>query len=171
MNWDAIGAIGELVGAAAVVLTLIYLSRQMGQNTQMLKSQSRRQVLEGLTRDVERVALHPHLTNAWKKYLRNESLNVDEEFEMYALFTSFLGNLEIQFHEVQDGSLNSEFAQTLEFRLQTLLDEKGQTFWDQSRGYFTETFQNHIDDLISKGDAEAIKAKSMITTKGLRDGS
>jgi hypothetical protein len=31
MNWDAIGAIGELVGAAAVVITLIYLSRQIRQ--------------------------------------------------------------------------------------------------------------------------------------------
>ena len=29
MNWDAIGAVGELVGAAAVVITLIYLSRQI----------------------------------------------------------------------------------------------------------------------------------------------
>ncbi len=29
MNWDAIGAIGEILGAAAVVITLIYLSVQL----------------------------------------------------------------------------------------------------------------------------------------------
>lgn len=29
MNWDAIGALGEIVGATAVVLTLIYLARQI----------------------------------------------------------------------------------------------------------------------------------------------
>ena len=29
MNWDAIGAIGELVGALAVFLTLIYLATQI----------------------------------------------------------------------------------------------------------------------------------------------
>jgi hypothetical protein len=33
MNWEAIGAIAELVGAGAVVLTLIYLSIQLRQNT------------------------------------------------------------------------------------------------------------------------------------------
>jgi len=33
MNWEAVGAIAELVGAAAVVLTLIYLSIQLRQNT------------------------------------------------------------------------------------------------------------------------------------------
>jgi len=26
MNWDAIGAIGEIIGALAVVITLVYLS-------------------------------------------------------------------------------------------------------------------------------------------------
>ena len=29
MNWDAIGAIGELVGASAVVVTLVYLAVQV----------------------------------------------------------------------------------------------------------------------------------------------
>jgi hypothetical protein len=37
MNWDAIGAIGEWVGALAVVVTLAYLARQMGLNTRQLK--------------------------------------------------------------------------------------------------------------------------------------
>ena len=31
MNWDAISAIGEIVGALAVVVTLVYLSRQIRQ--------------------------------------------------------------------------------------------------------------------------------------------
>ena len=34
MNWEAIGAIGELIGAAAVVATLLYLVRQIKQNTE-----------------------------------------------------------------------------------------------------------------------------------------
>ena len=33
MNWEAIGALAELAGAFAVVLTLIYLSMQLRQNT------------------------------------------------------------------------------------------------------------------------------------------
>ena len=34
MNWDAIGAIGELIGATAVVVTLLYLVKQIKQNTE-----------------------------------------------------------------------------------------------------------------------------------------
>ncbi len=33
MNWDALGAVGEIVGAVAVVATLVYLSIQIRQNT------------------------------------------------------------------------------------------------------------------------------------------
>ena len=33
MDWEAIGAIGEAVGAAVVVVTLIYLATQIRQNT------------------------------------------------------------------------------------------------------------------------------------------
>lgn len=38
MNWEAVGAVGEIVGAVAVVVTLIYLARQMGQNSSALRS-------------------------------------------------------------------------------------------------------------------------------------
>ena len=36
MNWDAIGAIGEVTGAITVVITLIYLSIQVRQNTRSM---------------------------------------------------------------------------------------------------------------------------------------
>ena len=38
MNWDAIGAVGEVVGAAAVVVSIVYLAVQIRQNTNSTKS-------------------------------------------------------------------------------------------------------------------------------------
>ena len=38
MNWEAIGAVGELIGAAAVVATLLYLVKQIKQNTESTKA-------------------------------------------------------------------------------------------------------------------------------------
>jgi len=37
MSWDAVGAIGEIVGAVAVVATLFYLTIQLRQNTEQVK--------------------------------------------------------------------------------------------------------------------------------------
>jgi hypothetical protein len=40
MNWAAIGAIGEIVGAVAVVVTLAYLAIQVRQNTRMMQREA-----------------------------------------------------------------------------------------------------------------------------------
>jgi hypothetical protein len=40
MNWDAIGAIGEIIGAAAVLITLIYLALQVRQARKMQLAES-----------------------------------------------------------------------------------------------------------------------------------
>lgn len=43
MNWDAIGTIAEVVSAAAVVVSLIYLAAQIKQNTKQVEEQARGQ--------------------------------------------------------------------------------------------------------------------------------
>ena len=40
MNWDAIGAVGEIIGAAGVIITLAYLATQIRQNTNQLKGEA-----------------------------------------------------------------------------------------------------------------------------------
>ena len=44
MDWDAIGAIGELLGAAAVFISLIYLALQIRANTRSTEIASRQSV-------------------------------------------------------------------------------------------------------------------------------
>ena len=46
MNWDAIGAVAEFVGAIAVVLTLLYLAVQIRQSNRLSRFQSARDVFE-----------------------------------------------------------------------------------------------------------------------------
>jgi hypothetical protein len=48
MNWDAIGAIGETVGALAVILTLAYLAVQIRQNALATQTASHHAVTDSL---------------------------------------------------------------------------------------------------------------------------
>jgi len=41
MNWEAIGAISEMIGALAVVISLVYLAFQIRQNTKQLEQSQR----------------------------------------------------------------------------------------------------------------------------------
>ncbi len=45
MNWDAIGAIGEILGALGVLVTLVYLATQIRENTRSLQAVSLQSVL------------------------------------------------------------------------------------------------------------------------------
>jgi hypothetical protein len=49
MNWEAIGAVGEIVGAAAVVVSLVYLAVQIRQNTRQVQEQTRSHHLASLS--------------------------------------------------------------------------------------------------------------------------
>jgi hypothetical protein len=60
MNWDAIGAVGETIGALAVVISVLYLALQIRQNTSHVRSsgyqaaaQTGNNFLEGLASNPE----------------------------------------------------------------------------------------------------------------------
>jgi hypothetical protein len=46
MNWEAVGAIAELLGAAGVVVTLVYLSVQVRQNSREIVDSRTQRVFE-----------------------------------------------------------------------------------------------------------------------------
>ena len=48
MNWIAVGAIAELIGAIAVVLTLFYLADQVRNNTRMARRAATSQAVTAL---------------------------------------------------------------------------------------------------------------------------
>ena len=49
MNWDAIGAVAELVGATGVIASLFYLGTQIRQNTRSVKASSYHAVVTNLS--------------------------------------------------------------------------------------------------------------------------
>ncbi len=151
MNWDAIGAVAEALGAAGVIATLVYLTTQIRQNTTMLRSQSRRQLLEGVTADTERVLLNKDIYDLFMKDRHGGTLSEDEEAKMTTVTLSYLGNLEIQFHELADGSLDPTFQDTLQYRLSTILGGAGRERWEQSRNFFSREFQSYVDDQLQSG--------------------
>ena len=95
MTWDAVGAIGELIGAAAVVVTLIFLTLQLRHSNQGQRSAAYQSYLSARSRyqdallnsDISRaflsVSYHP--AKASPEDLRNYHL------AMHLCFTYFEG--------------------------------------------------------------------------------
>jgi len=85
VNWDAIGAIGEIVGAVAVVLTLIYLASQVRQARNDQKVAAIR-----TTRNIRRewskfVVDSPYVPKIVAKAAQGETLTGEEELRLTGL--------------------------------------------------------------------------------------
>ena len=61
MNWEAISAIGQLVGALAVVISLIYLANQVRGNARETRLAAMRSTLDFLNRFTQQIAEHADL--------------------------------------------------------------------------------------------------------------
>ena len=63
MNWGAIAAIGEVIGALAVLVTLLYLARQMHQANSLMKEQASYNILQNQLSYYDIMARDPELVN------------------------------------------------------------------------------------------------------------
>ena len=75
MNWEAISAIGQIVGAFAVVNSLIYLAREVGSNAHATRQAAMRSMLESLNRPGLEAVLRdiitlPGVQAWWRSYSR-----------------------------------------------------------------------------------------------------
>ena len=121
MNWDAMGAVGEIVGAIAVLATLIYLAAQIRQNAQALDRQgdiaqaqiqqmradSVTQLSTVCTANTENVELLTRLINT--KEISREELSPEENIRAMMLLTMLRSNLENTFLQFKRGFLSEEF--------------------------------------------------------------
>ena len=60
MNWEAVGAAGEIIGAVAVIISIIYLALQVRQNTAALRSSATNAASEGLESEVFQAKQDPN---------------------------------------------------------------------------------------------------------------
>mgnify|MGYP003694000119 CR=1 FL=1 len=75
VNWEAISAIGQIVGALAVVISLIYLAREVRSNARATRLASMRSMSDAFNRWLQQLAEHPHLRELYYRGIHDfESL-------------------------------------------------------------------------------------------------
>ncbi|MGR8946487.1 MAG: hypothetical protein ACU84Q_00465 [Gammaproteobacteria bacterium] len=83
MNWDAFGAIAEMIGSVAVVFTLAYLALQMRQHTEATKSAARFESGRYWSGEALQGALNPDIARIAGQALKDAKELNDEERERF----------------------------------------------------------------------------------------
>ena len=143
VNWDAVGAIGEVVGALAVVLTLIYLSIQTRQNTKAVRHASARGVQEDANAWRFRIVESPEVSELFRTGLRDpESLSANDKYR----FRMFLDALVFHWeHAIDSGESIPKVNIT-----RTLRQPGGAWYWSRAKDLLSPEFVEYVDGLLDE---------------------
>ncbi len=144
MNWEAISAISEIVGAIAVVITLIYVAMQIGQNTKMMRSGAK-QSLTATTQNLIYKAID--YSAEWVKLTTgDEPATPEEDTRMSLLVRAMLRGFESQCYQYEAGLLEEDEWYALRTAIKDICALPGvNRYWEQLRPHMSERLQKVVD--------------------------
>jgi hypothetical protein len=147
MNWDAIGAIGEILGAAAVLATLFYLAAQIRQNTISTRTSSELQVTKMEQQWV--AGFDPELQEVFDRVATGETDDAVERRYLWKL-SEFCTIAQGVFDQYETGMVSERSWKTIERSLTGFLHyEFTRVWWDRRSGNYSPAFCEYIDKTLA----------------------
>ena len=109
MNWEALSALGEIAGAIAVIVTLVYLSVQIRQNTKASRVAAVQAASENSSRFSELIAADPALGEVFWRGLRDPGcLDPGQVRQFIAALNVFIRREAVSFYLHKEGIMPDE---------------------------------------------------------------
>ena len=102
MNWDAIGAIGEILGAVGVIATLGYLAAQIRASTRQSRVSMVQAIGEAFNGTHHAMMVNPQISEVLAKRLSGAELSPAEELQWEA-FANRIFNIYTSVQRAYDG--------------------------------------------------------------------
>jgi len=153
MNWEAVGAIGEIFGAVAVLATLVYLAKQIRHNTLAMKAGAFRDATE-ISSDFTKIMLNDaELGKIFPKGLENiDSLDDDERLRFTLMLRFQLRRYETVYMQVEQGLLDRGTLVGMETAFaQVFSNKSAEEYWRSERHNFLPAYVKVVDELLGLG--------------------
>jgi hypothetical protein len=147
VNWEAISAIGQLVGALAVVISLIYLANEVRSNARATRLASIRSTSDAFNRWAQQLTQYPHLAELYYRGIHDfESLEGADIARFSALMVGAFRNYEDMYYQHLEGHLDPRVWRGFEAVMRDLIGYPGVQAWWRSRSHwFDEEFAKLIN--------------------------
>jgi hypothetical protein len=164
INWDAIGAVGEILGAGTVIATLFYLAQQIRQNNQALtrsnefaQANSIHQINTAFSGVWSHLASDGGLADIYTRALAGEQLTPTEETRFTSFVNMFIATLENltaqQSLQLGYSALDPDSAVILmaPYLKQLLGTDAGSRWWRETgTALYVEDFRLEVSEAIRK---------------------
>jgi hypothetical protein len=158
MNWDAIGAAGEIIGSVAVVVSLVYVSLQIRHANKQSEIAALRHTWDGLNQFCDQLSKSPETASIINRGRADlGSLNDDEYLIFEHIHLRLLNTLESWYLQVTQTSKPGEYRDQQLANIAGIVggylgSPGGRELWSRLRDYFP-TIAGIVDANLSGEDA------------------
>ncbi|MEP6390896.1 MAG: hypothetical protein ABJ056_13330 [Halioglobus sp.] len=152
MNWDALGAMAETLGAAGVIASLIYLATQIrGQNRESRIAASR-EMTEAFRESVSSMQDEQRAKVVWKAMQDMNSLSPPEKLQINSIAQQYLRVWEQAHYQHTEGRLEQESWEAMNAQFMDFMAlEAISSVWKIRKKAFRRSFREYVESL-SMGD-------------------
>ena len=160
MNWDAIGAIGEIVGAIAVIVTLIYLAIQIRDSARASRSAAVTDATTAMQAFYQELGSNPKTSQLFLRALTvPDSLSRDDEFQYLMMMHSCFLGFQRSFFLAQEGTLDEGLRDSIGTAVNAVNHLPGiYLYWKQRRAYFQPEFITWVESLLQREPLSDMRA-------------
>jgi hypothetical protein len=142
VNWEAVAAIAEVIASVAVVATLVYLSIQLGQNTEATRSAGAKTMSTAVTDVLRQISSDTQLYGIYSRGLADNSTNLEERARFDILMMQIYRGFENLLLDYRRGHLEEEIWEGFYAQIQWLVDQPGgRKSWDRQKRFLAKSVQ------------------------------
>jgi hypothetical protein len=152
MSLQDLANLGEVIGAIAVIVSLIYLAVQIRENTRAMRRAATQDIHRSLNDQTRCLVESPDLAALYfRASQRPEELTGEERFRFQFLLTYVLSNFELAIEYYREGLLSDDMIEGFVQGLRPLFENPLVVEWWEAEGQ--GTFSPELRDLLSKQPA------------------
>ena len=146
MTWEALGAVGEVIGAVAIIASLMYLATQIRTSSKIAKAQSQRELLNTYS-FFSPTANDPELSEIVRKGLSDfESLSANEKVRFDSWLHPLINQIEAVFRMYRQDLIEEVSYEGYKGALLSLIVCKGgRQWWESAQNTVEKGFAEEVN--------------------------
>ena len=146
MNWDAIGAIGELVGGLVVLITIVYLAIQVRQSAEATRSSTEMQISQMIMEWANTRAQDERYQRIWDELAQGQEVSNDDKIYFLWSLSAVCAVADGVLDQYKAGLISERSWMSVERIIIGLLTfEFLEHWWQQRDGGFSSELYEFID--------------------------
>ncbi len=153
MTLEQLANLAEVFGTVVVAITLIFLTVQIRRNTRAAHLSTFHNISEAFRTQFALVAGSELVAAVYMTGMtRPQELNDAARVQFYALMHNQIRVYENAFYQQAEGALDARYWDGMQGQMLNTASLAGFTqYWSDRRGWYSESFQHHVDDVLISG--------------------